>query len=170
MAAAGRLPQDAVLAELVAALRGWAPADAALQERLAGLALAEPGVEVEPLVVELVVAADALAAERPQLPPPPVPRDALRIAVRALATELARRIPGRSVEVRIPPFAAVQVDPSGGHGPRHTRGTPPAVVETEPRVWLRLAAGRLTWADAVGQGLVRASGQRADLSAVLPLL
>lgn len=167
--AAGRIPQDAVLAELVAALGGWAPSGTPLAERLAGLAPPKPGADVEPLVVELVVAADALAVEQPQLSPPPLPRNALRTAVRALAAELARRIPGRSVEVRIPPFAAVQVDPSGGQGPRHTRGTPPAVVETEPQVWLRLATGRLTWADAVGQGLVRASGQRADLSAVLPL-
>ena len=73
--------------------------------------------------------------------------------------------PGRSVEVRIPPLAAVQCVP----GPRHTRGTPPNVVETDPLTWLDLATGELTWAAAVDSGRLRASGQRADISAYLPL-
>ena len=54
-------------------------------------------------------------------------------------------------------------------GPRHTRGTPPNVVETDPLTWVRLATGRLGWAEAVSSGAVRASGARADLSAHLPL-
>jgi uncharacterized protein (TIGR03083 family) len=95
----------------------------------------------------------------------PWDRRAARIAVRLLAESLARTAPGRSVEVRIPPFAAVQCIA----GPRHTRGTPPAVVEMEPWTWLDLATGRLGWSDAVGAGLVRASGERADLASFLPL-
>ena len=89
----------------------------------------------------------------------------VRVAARYLLYLLATRQPGRVLEVRIPPVAAVQCLP----GPVHTRGTPPNVVETDPLTWVRLAAGRLRWADAVGSGLVHASGPRADLTAYLPL-
>jgi hypothetical protein len=82
-----------------------------------------------------------------------------------LATVLADRNPGHSVEVRVPPFAAVQVI----EGPRHTRGTPANVVETEPATWVLIATGRLPYADAVAAGLVKASGLRADLGPYLPL-
>ncbi|MER7167393.1 sterol carrier family protein [Micromonospora sp. NPDC000207] len=92
-------------------------------------------------------------------------RSVYRAAVRALLTVLAERVPGRSVEVRIPPYGAVQCVP----GPRHTRGTPPNVVEMDPRTWVETATGRLGWAEAVTQGRVRMSGTRADLSAHLPL-
>jgi hypothetical protein len=88
----------------------------------------------------------------------------LRDAVRSLLADLAGRAPGRSVEVRVPPYGAVQCVA----GPRHTRGTPPNVVETDPRTWLLLATGRARWADAVADGRVRVSGARADLSAYLP--
>ena len=87
----------------------------------------------------------------------------LRDAVRALLTDLDKRAPGRSVEVRVPPYGAVQC----GAGPRHTRGTPPNVVETDPVTWIMLATGRLTWSQAVAAGRVRASGNRADLSPYL---
>src|SRR5690349_17275087 len=92
-------------------------------------------------------------------------RTVLRDAVRALLAELSRRAPGRSVEVRIPPFGAIQCVP----GPRHTRGTPPNVVETDPMTWLLVATARLSWADAVRDGRVRASGIRTDLAEYLPL-
>jgi hypothetical protein len=95
----------------------------------------------------------------------PAPRQALRLAVRYLLDLLADRAPGRAVEVRVPPYAAVQCVP----GPRHTRGTPPNVVETDPDTWIRLATGRLTWAEASAAGRVSASGTRADLSEYLPL-
>ena len=78
---------------------------------------------------------------------------------------LEQRAPGKSVEVRVPPFAAVQVVP----GVRHTRGTPPAVVETDAETWLAVATGRTTWHEAVGSGRVVASGERTDLSPYLPL-
>ena len=78
---------------------------------------------------------------------------------------LQQRAPGNSVEVRVPPYAAVQVVP----GVRHTRGTPPAVIETDGVTWLALATGELAWVDAVEQGRVRASGERADLTPYLPL-
>ncbi|HEY2240768.1 MAG TPA: sterol carrier family protein [Streptosporangiaceae bacterium] len=93
------------------------------------------------------------------------PRDALRPAVRYLLLRLAEQVPGKSVEVRIPPVAAVQCVP----GVRHTRGTPPNVVETDPVTWVRLATGRLGWAEAVAGGQVHASGSRADLSPFLPV-
>jgi hypothetical protein len=92
-------------------------------------------------------------------------RPGLRAAVRYTLGLLAERAPGRSVEVRVPPLAAVQCVP----GPRHTRGTPPNLVETDPVTWLELATGRLTWAAVVADGRVYASGPRADLSAYLPL-
>ncbi|WP_433299775.1 sterol carrier family protein [Actinoplanes sp. CA-030573] len=92
-------------------------------------------------------------------------RTVLRDAVRALLTELARRAPGRSVEVRIPPFGAIQCVA----GPRHTRGTPPNVVETDPRTWVLLATERVSWADALSDGRLRASGIRTDLTEYLPL-
>ncbi|MCZ2815843.1 sterol carrier family protein [Modestobacter sp. VKM Ac-2984] len=93
------------------------------------------------------------------------PRAVLGAAVKTSARWLAQHVPGRSVELRVPPFVAVQCVP----GPRHTRGTPPNVVETDAATWLRLATGALSWADAVGEGAVSASGNRADLSAELPL-
>jgi hypothetical protein len=92
--------------------------------------------------------------------------DALRAAVTYLLDLLAADAPGRAVEVRVPPYAAVQCV----EGPRHTRGTPPNVVEMDPVTWVLLAAGRLAWADAVAAGRVSASGPRADLSGLLPLL
>ncbi|WP_290050535.1 sterol carrier family protein [Amycolatopsis solani] len=87
---------------------------------------------------------------------------AVRLSLRALAADA----PGRTVEVRVPPFAAVQCV----EGPRHTRGTPPNVIETDPRTWLELATGRLDWTTAVADGRVSASGTRADLSHWLPLV
>ena len=78
---------------------------------------------------------------------------------------LETRAPGRSVEVRVPPFAAVQAIP----GVRHTRGTPPAVVETDAETWLAVATGRTTWAEALDSGRIAASGERTDLTPYLPL-
>lgn len=89
----------------------------------------------------------------------------LRDAVRALLAVLAKRAPGRSVEVRVPPYGAIQCVA----GPRHTRGTPPNVVEMDPLTFFGLATGRQGWAEAVRAGALRASGIRADLSAYLPL-
>lgn len=96
----------------------------------------------------------------------PIEKSVLRDATRVLLSILSARVPGRSVEVRIPPYGAVQCIP----GPRHTRGTPPNVVEMDPLTWLRLATGRVSWKDAVHSGAVRVSGVRADLSAYLPLI
>jgi hypothetical protein len=92
-------------------------------------------------------------------------RVVLRDAVRALLTELSRRAPGRSVEVRVPPFGAIQCVA----GPRHTRGTPPNVVETDPKTWLLVATGRVGWDDAMRDGRLRASGIRTDITEYLPL-
>ena len=92
-------------------------------------------------------------------------RPVLGAAVKTSARWLAQQVPGRSVELRVPPHVAVQLVP----GPRHTRGTPPNVVETDAVTWLRLATGATTWAEAVAAGAITASGNRADLSAYLPL-
>ena len=110
-------------------------------------------------VIATVVLADDLSAEFPHDP------DAIALSTRAFVGVLATAAPGESVEVRIPPFAVVQCIA----GPRHTRGTPPNVIETDPLTWIRLASGRLTWAQALADGTVSASGERADLSQVLPL-
>ena len=93
------------------------------------------------------------------------PRAVVGAAVKTTARWLAQQVPGRSLELRVPPHVAVQCI----EGPRHTRGTPPNVVETDAATWLRLATGAQTWADAVTEGRVSASGNRADLSAHVPL-
>lgn len=92
-------------------------------------------------------------------------RAVVKGAVRFLLDRLVATAPGRSVEVRVPPYAAVQCV----EGPRHTRGTPPNVVEMDAATWIGLATGRLIWAAAVEAGAVRASGSRADLQAHLPV-
>jgi hypothetical protein len=92
-------------------------------------------------------------------------RTLVSTAVRYTLEELGARAPGNTCEVRVPPFGVVQCL----EGPRHTRGTPPNVVETDPATWLGLVTGRVAWGDAVADGRVRASGERADLSALLPL-
>ncbi|MDN4160741.1 sterol carrier family protein [Nocardioides abyssi] len=89
----------------------------------------------------------------------------LRLLTKHFMAVLEARVPGHSVEVRVPPYAAVQVVP----GVRHTRGTPPAVVEMDAATWVALATGELTWHEAEQAGRVRASGERADLSPYLPL-
>ncbi|PZG00604.1 sterol carrier family protein [Micromonospora deserti] len=114
-----------------------------------------------PHIKSAVVTAALSALDEGRTPDRPVLRD----AVRTLLTALAERAPGRSVEVRVPPYGAVQCVP----GPRHTRGTPPNVVETDPVTWLAVATGRLDWAEAVTEGRVRVSGVRADLGEYLPL-
>jgi hypothetical protein len=91
--------------------------------------------------------------------------DDLRLLTKHFLAVLEERAPGRSVEVRVPPYAAVQVIP----GVRHTRGTPPAVVETDAETWVALATGDLSWAVAESSGRVLASGERADLGDHLPL-
>lgn len=88
-----------------------------------------------------------------------------RLLVKHFLAVLENRVPGRSVEVRVPPYAAVQAVP----GVRHTRGTPPAVVETDGATWIDLATGSTTWAEAEAAGRISASGQRADLAPYLPL-
>lgn len=92
-------------------------------------------------------------------------RTALRDAVRVLLSALRRAAPGRSVEVRVPPYGAIQCI----EGPTHTRGTPPNVVETDGATFVLLGTGRLAWAEAVATGRATASGIRADLSEYLPI-
>lgn len=116
--------------------------------------------------IELAVHADDLARSVLGMEAPTVPNDVTRLAVRTLLDGLVERAPGRAVEVRVPPFAAVQCV----GGPRHTRGTPSNVVEMDPTTWLRLATGRMSWADAFAAGELSASGERADLTPYLPLL
>jgi len=129
-------------------------------------------------LVETVVHADdlaaALAAACPELCPDPdaFPHDrrALAAVTRLLADSLAVQAPGGAVELRIPPFAVVQCV----QGPRHTRGTPPSVVETAPLPWIRLATGRTSWARITGAdgnvAQLTAGGERSDLSALLPVM
>jgi len=92
-------------------------------------------------------------------------RSDLATAVRYLLQLLDEKAPGNSVEVRVPPFGAVQVV----QGPRHTRGTPPNVIEMDAATWIDIATGAETWSEAVAAGRVQASGTRADLSDLMPL-
>lgn len=98
--------------------------------------------------------------------PQSLDRTTLATAVRYTLEELATRHPGRSVEVRVPPFGAAQAV----SGPTHTRGTPANVVETDPQTWLELTVGRLDWHEANRSGRLRESGIRSDLSGLLPLV
>lgn len=182
-------PADGPIAgfqELAAALPGiseqiaervatdWAsPLAEMVPNTLAALAAAAPKHPVRQLTGTHYLADAALfrlveaVVHSLDLPDPVVPDGrARRIVVRALADLLATLAPGRSVELRIPPDAAVQLI----EGPRHTRGTPPGVVEIDPAGFLRLATGRMTWTDAVESGQLRASGERTDLTGYLPLL
>ena len=93
-------------------------------------------------------------------------RRTLATAVRFTLEELAACAPGRSVEVRVPPFGATQAVA----GTVHRRGTPPSVVETDGATWLALATGRLSWERALADGALRASGERCDISSHLPLM
>lgn len=120
-------------------------------------------------IIEVVVHSDDLNRSLPDHEPVRLHRGALGRCSRSLVAILAARYPGRSVEVRIPPYAAVQCA-IGDPGPTHTRGTPPNVVETDALTFLRLATARTTWAEAMATGQVHASGLRADLTTVLPLL
>lgn len=104
------------------------------------------------------VAAATASGEKPA-------RTALAMAVRYLLQLLEEKAPGNSVEVRVPPFGAVQVV----QGPRHTRGTPPNVVEMDALTWIAVATGAEMWADAAFSGRIHASGVRADLDGILPL-
>jgi hypothetical protein len=98
--------------------------------------------------------------------PAAVTRPSRALAVRYTLQLLAERAEGNTVEVRVPPFGAVQCI----EGPRHTRGTPPNVVETDAATWLGLATGTLGWADGLATGRIHASGQRADLQGHLPIV
>ena len=89
----------------------------------------------------------------------------LRVLVKHLLARLVEKAPGGAVEIRVPPYAVAQAV----GGTTHKRGTPPAVVETDASTWIGLALGELTWADATAHGLLRASGERSDLSPWLPL-
>ncbi len=163
---------DATPTELLAELHNAkAAAVDALSAALPSLVETRRGPVAVPDVLltrvwELVVHADDLGRSLPERPPPQLEPAAVRLASRGFADLLAARAPGRSVELRVPPYAAVQCIA----GPRHTRGTPPAVVETDGLTWLRLATGRVAWADAVAAGAVRASGERTDLGRYLPLV
>ena len=85
--------------------------------------------------------------------------------VKSTLALLTAKAPGRAIEVRVPPYAAVQC----GDGPTHTRGTPPNTIEMDADTWLALASGKLSWSDAMNNGAIAASGVRADLTQYLPL-
>ncbi len=93
-------------------------------------------------------------------------RDSKTLAdVKRTLAQLAAKAPGQAIEVRVPPYGAIQC----GEGPRHTRGTPPNLIEMNAETWLALAAGTMSWSEALAGGRIRASGARADLRQYLPL-
>lgn len=133
-----------------------APGDAAVRAWLRALdADGASGAGGEAAGEAVLGAADAVVLDR----------KTLATAVRYALEELSEAAEGDSVEVRVPPFGVAQCIA----GPRHTRGTPPNVVEMPAGVWLALATGRLGWDAATRSGRVSASGIRADLAGVLPL-
>lgn len=159
-----------VRAEFTSAIAELADLDlAAVPAKVAGpRGTLRPADFLATRMVELVVHADDLHRSVAGSEPVRFVRAELTLALRALTQALGDNHPGHTIEVRVPPYAAVQCG-IPGDGPTHTRGTPPNVVETDATTFLRLATGRLTWADALSARQVRASGTRADLSALLPL-
>ncbi|WP_196717260.1 sterol carrier family protein [Actinomyces trachealis] len=139
------------LAQGAQAVRAWAGAVSANRETASAAAVAE--------VATATAAAHPGALAR-------LDRTTVATAVRFTLEELAACAPGRSVEVRVPPYGVTQAVA----GTVHRRGTPPSVVETDADTWLALATGRLAWAEALERGCLDASGERCDLSAYLPLL
>lgn len=117
-------------------------------------------------VVEGTAAVDSILRRWDEPGEPPIPRETLALAVRYLLEELAATHEGRTVEVRVPPFGAVQCVA----GPRHTRGTPPNVIEMDAHTWVGLATGRDSWQDAMGEHRIEASGTRATLEGLVPLI
>ena len=95
-----------------------------------------------------------------------IDKDTLRTLVKYLLELLHKKVPGNSVEVRIPPFAAIQII----EGTTHRRGTPPAVVEINPEIFIKISLGEISWQDALTKGLIQASGQRTDLTEHFPLI
>jgi uncharacterized protein (TIGR03083 family) len=178
-------PADASVAGWAEALADLAPLiDADARTEGPGLAQALPGLRLaldaappdrvvaqrtgrHPLHDALLFRLVELVAHGRDLPVPLGPdRTALRLVVKALTALLAERAPGRHVELRVPPFSAVQCV----EGPRHTRGTPPNVVEVDPVAFVELCTGRVSWSPSTADGRVRTWGDRADLSPWLPLL
>jgi hypothetical protein len=121
-----------------------------------------PSADGQGAVFEVLGGFDTPAATQPTVA---VPRPTLAMAVRYLLQTFENAHPGHSVEVRVPPFGAVQAV----EGPRHTRGTPANVVELGPLEWVRLATGSVTWAELASSGKLSASGIRSDISELLPL-
>lgn len=167
-AAAGLSPGDVIAnaaharADLLSVLDAT-PGDPVVQGRRGPLKLSDL---MATRVNELVVHSLDLSASVPDVDPVPLDSAALAVSARMLTGILAERVPGHSVELRVPPYAAIQCVA----GPRHTRGTPPNVVEVEPVTWIEIATGRSLWTDATDSGRLRASGDRADLSEHLPVL
>jgi uncharacterized protein (TIGR03083 family) len=164
-ALAGARPDlDALYEETAARFAELVPADAGTRLVTTRAGTMRLGDFLVTRTVELVVHTDDL--HRATGLDIPYDRQALAACTRLLADALADKAPGGSVEVRVPPFAVVQCI----GGPKHTRGTPPNVVETDPLTWIRLATGRTGWAQALDAAQVSASGERADLAPLLPLM
>ena len=164
--------ESKAIPELIARLRdvdGVRTAAAAVTDRSTVIGGRGPILAVDwasTRLIEIVIHSDDLSRSLPDRDAVGLHRPALAAAARTLAQILAARHPGRSVELRVPPFAAVQAI----EGPRHTRGTPPNVVELDAVTWLRVATGREPFTAAVDEGRIAASGNRADLTPYLPLL
>jgi uncharacterized protein (TIGR03083 family) len=154
---------DALYSETAARFTALVPADAGDRLVTTRAGTMRLGDFLVTRTVELVVHTDDL--HRATGLDIPYDRQALAACTRLLADALADKAPGGSVEVRVPPFAVVQCI----GGPKHTRGTPPNVVETDPLTWIRLATGRTRWTQALEAAQVSASGERADLAPLLPL-
>ena len=86
--------------------------------------------------------------------------------VKTILAKISKIAPGHAVELRIPPYSAIQCV----EGPKHTRGTPPNVVEMSADVLFDIVGGKINWPDAISDGLISASGERSDLSALFQQL
>lgn len=166
----GATPSSRTQAAAAARLTSWTPqVDAWLRAAPDGPArdrvatARDAAADADPARAEELLVTACLAVDGPG---PAVPRASLAAAVRSNLARFARVHPGRLIEVRVPPFAAVQIG-LPGIGTAHARGTPPNVVETDAATWLGLASGRILWAEALASGALTASGVHADLADLL---
>ena len=86
--------------------------------------------------------------------------------VKEVLAKISKLAPGHAVELRIPPYSAIQCV----EGPKHTRGTPPNVVEMNAEVLFEISSGKITWQSAIADGRISASGERSDLSVLFQQL
>jgi len=84
----------------------------------------------------------------------------IKIQVKQILKVIEKIAPGKSVELRIPPYAAIQCVEGGNH----RRGTPPNVVEMDAQTLLKLSKSPQNWDQLCSAGAISASGTNSNLA------